>query len=556
MLLSTTERDVYIREFYRSIGGSRALACWLMYSCGEHNQLAELEFDPHQYNDVDSARRALAATSLLSKAPFLQTHRDLKQVAMDKFRAAEEQCRETNRRINRGALSSDAWDALDSIRATCEKLLGEFSPSEWMTQCDWGPGATTTVKRRNATRAHKYSYERCISAPLFDLVKDWFTEQFPLWNPVFCIAGHSKIITVPKNAKTDRTIAIEPGINLYLQRGIGRMLRARLHRGGVDLKHQDRNANLARIGSKFDSLATVDFSSASDTVSRALVREVLPPRWFHVLDACRSHAGVIGKEVVFFEKFSSMGNGFTFELESMIFYALALFCKNRTHSDGPVSVYGDDVILPKRAYELYARVAGELGFAVNPLKSYAETPYRESCGAHWWNGVDVQPTFLKETAYDLHKTVKLANQVRLLAHRFSHHYGCDRAFRRLWETIRDRLPRDVPRVPPHLGDAGLISRSCERDVDIQQPREQGHEGFEVKAYVVVAKTRNCRSAGLLLHKLRLLEESVVEKLQGTALYLSIPVPDGQGNDVLLPLTHRTRVQRVRCLQWNDLGPWW
>lgn len=555
MLISTLQRDTVVCDFLKSLAVPRALTAYLLYVNNEHEQLSELKFIPTDYNDVEDARSALAATSLLSKAPFLQISKDLKQVALEKFAQAELQCHQTNRRIYRSDLSDNALQALDFMEGLIARVLGPFDVDEWFEGAGWGPGATTAINRRVSNPSYKFSNERCITKALYDLIFTSFNEAFPLWGgsvKAFCLDGKSKVVTVPKNAKTDRTIAIEPGLNLFFQRGLGRMMRRRLARVGVDLSDQNRNALLAKSGSVDDSLATVDFSAASDTISRALVHRLLPERWYAVCDASRSHAGKLGTRTLYFEKFSSMGNGFTFELETLIFWSLAQYCV-RNSSRKTVSAYGDDVILPKVNYNEYATLAHELGFTVNMEKSYASSPYRESCGSHWWAGVDIRPIFLKKEIYDYQATISLANQIRLFARRCRYDCGCDKRFRRVWERVRDYLPAKTPRTPIQLGDAGIISRENESGA-CRFRIGGGHEGFYVKGLVAKPETfMESGTIGLLLYKLKVLDVAQVVSAFVAGL-TELPHIDG-GNSLIVPFSQRYRVKRIRCLQWPDLGEW-
>jgi len=192
-------------------------------------------------------------------------------------------------------------------------------------------------------------------------------------------------------------IAIEPGINLWFQKALGSMIRRRLARFGIDLNDQSRNQSLAYLSSIDGSLATVDFSSASDSISLEVVRELLPPRWFQILDIVRSKVGRKSDgTIVRWNKFSSMGNGFTFELESLIFFAAASAVQEYLHLDGEISVFGDDVILDVRGYPMFAEYSAFLGFRVNLQKSFSSGGFRESCGSHYFSGVDCKPVFLKE----------------------------------------------------------------------------------------------------------------------------------------------------------------
>jgi hypothetical protein len=167
---------------------------------------------------------------------------------------------------------------------------------------------------------------------------------------------------------------------------------------------------MAREGSLRGNYATADLSSASDTVSYALVMSLLPMEWFDLLDHFRSESVEFRGELVELEKFSSMGNAFTFELESLIFYSLALaVCdyldllgspvfddKGALNKGFPVVVYGDDIIVPVGAYSLLEKVLTWCGFELNSKKSFCYGYFRESCGADWLFGFDVRPWYLKK----------------------------------------------------------------------------------------------------------------------------------------------------------------
>jgi hypothetical protein len=134
----------------------------------------------------------------------------------------------------------------------------------------------------------------------------------------------------------------------------GRVIRRKLRNAGFDLNSDQKNARSALYGSKTDKLATVDFKQASDTISARLVEEILPPAWYTVLNALRSEYYTLDGIVTPYAKFSAMGNGFTFELESLIFVSAALACCQYLKLDSSsVSVFGDDIIIPSEAYPLY-----------------------------------------------------------------------------------------------------------------------------------------------------------------------------------------------------------
>lgn len=92
-----------------------------------------------------------------------------------------------------------------------------------------------------------------------------------------------------KNAKTDRPICIEPHLNMVLQKMYGGVISKRLQRFGIDTRTQHSvNVKLAKSCSIDGQMATIDLSSASDTISSELVRNLLPDDWFNTLNNIRS----------------------------------------------------------------------------------------------------------------------------------------------------------------------------------------------------------------------------------------------------------------------------
>ncbi|DAD52643.1 TPA_asm: RNA-directed RNA polymerase [ssRNA phage SRR7976299_10] len=206
----------------------------------------------------------------------------------------------------------------------------------------------------------------------------------------------AKLVFVPKSAKTDRSIGVEPSVNSMFQLGIGSYMAERLAAGGVDLRDQSKNQRLARHGSLTGALATLDLSSASDTVATGLVAHLLPPEWFDLLAMFRTGVMSYEGKRIHLEKFSSMGNGYTFPLESLIFWALASsVVELSSKTDYFVSVYGDDIIIPSECFTALASVLNDVGFVVNRSKSFSTGPFRESCGKDYFNGIDIRPCYIK-----------------------------------------------------------------------------------------------------------------------------------------------------------------
>lgn len=542
--------DDYIYQYLKALDCPRSLTCWLLYSNNEHKALSELAFDPHFYNEFQQARDSLAATKFLSKAKFLKTGNDLKGIAIEKFFEAEQICKETNRRLYRSTFESLLTeDAILRAAAKIEYILGNFCPDELLDACNWGPGATTLIKRREATHPKKYDLDGRITSEAYDFVAPWFRMAYPLWDVKFEICGASKIVTVPKDAKSDRTIAIEPGLNLWFQKGVGTLIRKRLKRIGIDLNYQRINQEKSRLASLFNDTATVDFSMASDTISKALVERLLPSRWLSLMQAFRSSYGTLEGQIVYFEKFSSMGNGFTFELESLIFYSLACaICEIRGVSYKDVSIYGDDLIIPSSTFDIFSIVVKDLGFTVNKSKSYFSSYYRESCGSHYWDGRDIKPIFQKETLDAKVEILRAANAVRRQAHNRNNHCGCDSRLRRCWSVLVRALGTSVPMISDGYGDLGLIVNLDELK---SPPSRAKHEceGYRIRVWATLAHKITCESNGMLLFKLRSMGTSEIFDP------LNIDDVSSIGNNIPIPC--RTRLARVSLSipRWYDLGYW-
>lgn len=294
-------------------------------------------------------------------------------------------------------------DILGPIRD--ELVLGSFSG-----------GASTSRRRTLSNPARKFDGKADITeeavkylgvlhhcAPLL--------REYKIFSDLKIVEGNI-LFTVPKKTDIDRCACKEPDINMFLQKGVGRHIRRRLLRFGINLNDQSINRHLAFTGSIDKNLATLDLSSASDRISIEVVRALLPTDWFEYLNDIRSQSVSIDGRNHRMEMFSSMGNGFTFELESLIFFALMRSVAYFEGTPGIISVYGDDIIIPVGIYDLGCSVLGRFGFSVNQSKSFASGPFRESCGGHYYDGIDITPFYVKRRPTHLTDVIRVANQLR------------------------------------------------------------------------------------------------------------------------------------------------
>lgn len=271
----------------------------------------------------------------------------------------------------------------------------ELHLSENYPKSRFGPGSSSAgtelfsalgekVVCGTSTGRHKY-------------MSDWWVQRGD-FGDVTLVPG-DYLCFVPKKVKIARAVLPGPSMNMRSQLAVGDYLKERLKAVvGVDLRNQMRNRSLAKLGSLTDSYCTVDLSAASDTISYSIVMSLLPKPWFDFLDTIRSHRyyDPIDKKWKEYAKFSAMGNGFTFELETAIFYSIVeatIFCSNDSCpiDRREIAVYGDDMIFPKEYYHVVCQSLVGCGFSVNLEKSFASGPFRESCGGDYFNGFLVTP---------------------------------------------------------------------------------------------------------------------------------------------------------------------
>jgi hypothetical protein len=334
----------------------------------------------------------------------------------------------------------------EKLQSVVASIIGEVMPESALIGSFSG-GASTSRKRTASHPAGKYLGIADITASA-QAVWDLVSPEMPGWlrfdDRSNRVVKGNVLFTVPKKTDIDRCACKEPDLNMFMQKGVGSSIRRALRRVGVNLNDQSRNQSLAHQGSIGGHLATLDLSSASDSVSTELVRLALPVNWFWYLDAIRCHVTVIDDVEHVNEMFSSMGNGFTFELESLLFYAITRTVAYFEGIPGVVSVYGDDIICPTPLVDSLIWVLGYLGFQVNDDKSFSTGPFRESCGGHYLNGVNITPFYLRAPVTSTVDLIRFANQLRLWADEddLPVLMGEPEVYN-LWKEIRDLIPKSL-----------------------------------------------------------------------------------------------------------------
>ncbi len=517
--------------------------------------------NPKDYEDASSFRKDYLCVEMFSKFPFWETKIDRAQVALTKFLASEAICKETNQRL--ASARNYSFRTTSVFATACRKiakLLGPFNWNEAVLGFDFGPGSTTRLRKARADRYYKLSgVPECTATNLAAAAASlkYFTAWGNSINNELKVVEGNKIVTVPKNAKTDRVIAIEPCMNIFVQKGIGKMIRRRLKRVKVDLNDQTLNQELAFAGSIDGKLATIDLSAASDSISLELVAQLLPPDWYDALLTCRSDQGVLPSgENVFYQKISSMGNGYTFELESLIFWAICSAVRSlSSESDRRMAIYGDDIIIPTGLVPEVTEMLSFAGFSTNVKKTHVDGPFRESCGKHYFRGIDVTPVYIKDRVDNYPRFIWAHNQLKRWS--WNRVYGLDPMLKPAVSLILDEMSGywSKPRIPDGFGDGALIG-----DFDEVKPKKapRGYHGWEVSFFAERRKSFLPDDYPLLLKSLFNLDK----KPEGVAYFkkvsdssvVSLEVSTVSSIEVPTEKREFTK-SRTAVWQWHDLGPW-
>lgn len=360
-------------------------------------------------------KHTYARDSVFSKYcdPSPESAKQRKDAAYTKLWARECINAETNHRLRH---TREHSKLMFLARQRISAVLGDYTVEELLDKSDFSNGASLSRSRPKADKYNKFDSSSAItSSCLRYYERVWNTDHDHAEKAKPLLVSGNALFTVPKNAEIDRTCAKEPDWNMYFQKGSGRMIRERLRRVGINLNDQSINQKLARQGSIDNSLATLDLSAASDSVTEELVYQLLPYDWYMHLDNQRSKYTVKDKKFYRWNLFSTMGNGFTFELESLIFYSLTWAVCYSLGIKGSVSVYGDDIICPAAASEQLILLLNYCGFTVNKDKSFVEGPFRESCGGHYYNGRDVTPIYIKRPISTIKDFILFRNKFLLWA---------------------------------------------------------------------------------------------------------------------------------------------
>jgi len=492
--------------------------------------------------------------SVMRKNPRLPIKVDRREAAKAVFYQMESLCCQTNQLIDSIWAGECNYalppEVIHGARKFIARVLGPLGKKQLEligSSMRYGPGASYHCTSARLCISKKIEAKQGFTPRLAPFLTALYDELLSGASGGFTAVQGGKAAFVPKTALIDRFIVTEPAVNSRGQLGIGAYLKTRLARFGLDLTIQaDRNRKLAAVAQK-DGLATIDLSSASDTVSLNLVRDLLPSDWCELLELFRSPKVRLDGRWIELEKFSSMGNGYTFELESLIFWALA------RQYDPRAVTFGDDIIVTQNAAPLVIRTLNVLGFNVNEKKTYMAGVFFESCGSDYWHGQNVRPFYFKANYHDHPSAIiRMANAIRRYAARRHTGILCDMRFHPVWLRLLRRCSYARQTFVPELhGDDGLLMAFDEACPDVLR---HGHQGFKAVVWRGSPLKVDCTERW----------SGVVASIMGYAdplrkllrPYRADPKLTHSGtSQVLRGEVSASRIRDMPVFQWHDPGLW-
>lgn len=364
---------------------------------------------------------------------------DLIRVAYDKFV-------NTQLRIGKPAhIKASSFTVIRKARSIIKQILGPIPTDDDI----FGRGSFSKRATKGNTLSEAYLHEKLKKPTGSPNHCKWFASllsSMPLLQEVIAENGGIlydedtlNVSFVPKSWKTFRTVTPNTAIGSFWSYGVGSYVAERLCLIGLDIRDlQEKHKYLASIASSRCHLVTADLSAASDSFTNAVMNRVLPRAWFNLLKFGRiDHVKIKppGKgrtETHQMASFMAMGIGYTFPVQTLIFYgllrAIAEALGIREVGQNSISVYGDDLVYPRSMHNAVVSVFGDLGFLLNQDKSFATGYFRESCGGDFYKGVDVRPAMV-----DFHHTC--STDIELL----SCIYKLYNALKRRWSI--EQLPK-------------------------------------------------------------------------------------------------------------------
>jgi hypothetical protein len=230
-----------------------------------------------------------------------------------------------------------------------------------------------------------------------------------------------------------------------------------------------------------------------------------------------------------------MGNGFTFELETLIFWGLTKALAELTgDEEHRISVYGDDIICGRKTALAVMQFFPLIGFTINRKKSFLDGPFRESCGKHYFNGSDVTPFYVRKPMDTILRMYWAANSVRKYSKLL---WGLDPR----WKPVYDFVVGSIPRFWRTIrGPSSAPSDAClHSDWDSVRPSySKKYFGWQYRQVSLETRELGVDGTGRFRKSLWDLERQRLGEY---------------GSDVIVP--YRPRLIKAHSPQWPQTGPW-
>ncbi len=375
---------------------------------------------PPEASKVDAMAYGMLTSFTKKFADAVEADADDK--ALDKFLAVNTRCRDWVPVVS----SSKIEILVELLRKHLDRFLHPKglplvnSYYDLLREGRMGPGASLGVKGTDFYTKLFASKLTTTSLELYETYSDYLS-WYPSWvdaeisrilhHGTVEVVSRSKLCFVPKTKEVSRTICVEPSLNMFFQLGLAEVLGRRLKgHFDIDLANQaDRNRRLAWMGSVSDGWATIDLASASDSLSWQMLRWVLPDWFFQLLWDLRTPIVETPRGPVVLSMISTMGNGFTFPLETLLFSCAVAACQEFRSCTRDWGVFGDDIACSSLIASDVIELLSVLGFEVNTAKTFVEGPFRESCGSDFFDGVPVRGVYVKtlKTQQDRYAVINL-----------------------------------------------------------------------------------------------------------------------------------------------------
>lgn len=228
---------------------------------------------------------------------------------------------------------------------------------------------------------------------------------------------------------------------------------------------QPRHHMMAREASIDLINATFDGKDASNSIFWQAVVQTFPQGWVDAFQASREEIINIsfvddkGNDCEFkhhMEMAAPNGCGWTFEMETILFHAIAVVsCNMHDVNASGISVCGDDVILPSVIFDQFAYNMKKVGVLTNDTKSFrGDSPFRESCGGDFLSGYPTRGHYVKVLPTSIPAWYRLVNGIREKYY-YNHDtsWSC-RTARELWL----RCVRNIPLQSRMFGPRFLGNR--------------------------------------------------------------------------------------------------